>query len=56
MIIGEVSCRDILPIIYGIGVINLLLVVVVIYFQYRLAKDNGILAGMINKILRDIPN
>lgn len=60
MIIGTVTCKAFLPILYWIGFINLLVVgalfCYVIYSQRKLAKDNAIIASMIKRIMGDLPN
>lgn len=60
MIIGRVACSDIMPLLYQIGIINLIFIIVLggylFYSQRKLAKDNGILAAMIKRIMSDLPN
>lgn len=60
MIIGKISCSDLLPMIYGLVVTNSILIVLFFIFgiiAYRkLLRDNSIIARMVNRLLGDIPN
>lgn len=60
MMFGDFSCRDVLPVIHTLGVINIIILSALflfsVYHHKKVLKDNSILARMLHKISGDLPN